>query len=186
MSCIIAQLKSNFHTNLHCFNRNYLVWKRIEFEEILSSVFCIKFCVTVINLWMKLFNHKSKCCVGHLYLPYSWHLETIVGLLNTCGVFFNMRNFLWNLKSFTMSRDATYHFVLTAWWCMFGITGVFIGCCCFCPAGCGVKVATVSCVGVAMGTNLMRKMGLSTAVSATSGCTQVLTLATITLFHTQC
>ena len=69
---------------------------------------------------------------------------------------------------------------------MFGITGVFIGCCCFCPAGCGVKVATVSCVGVAMGTNLMRKMGLSTAVSATSGCTQVLTLATITLFHMQC
>ncbi|KDR21383.1 hypothetical protein L798_03159 [Zootermopsis nevadensis] len=37
---------------------------------------------------------------------------------------------------------------------------------------CGVKVATVSCVGVAMETNLMRKMGLSTAVSATNGCTQ--------------
>jgi hypothetical protein len=34
-----------------------------------------------------------------------------------------------------------------------------------------------------MGTNLMRKMGLSTAVSATSGCTQVLTLAIITLFQ---
>jgi hypothetical protein len=68
---------------------------------------------------------------------------------------------------------------------MLGVAGVFIGCCCFRPAGCGVKVATVSCVGVAMETNLMRKMGLSTAVSATNGCTQVLTLATITLFHIQ-
>lgn len=37
---------------------------------------------------------------------------------------------------------------------------------------CGVKVATVNCVGVAMETSLMRKMGLSTAVSATNGCTQ--------------